>query len=94
MTQNSGESIGRSTPRKRIRKTDPWFGGTGDLHLQAAELGLTVPIRRRCWTSCILGEGAVADFRAEEVGTTPGAGYGLQHEVLAKKICRSPVMLT
>src|SRR5262245_51376545 len=43
MTQKgSGESIAQINAEKENPKTDIWFGGTGDPHLQAAELGLTV----------------------------------------------------
>jgi iron(III) transport system substrate-binding protein len=44
MTQKgSGESIAQVNAEKDNPKTDVWFGGTGDPHLQAAELGLTAP---------------------------------------------------
>ena len=40
---DEGVRRGTRTDRKRENpKTDIWFGGTGDLHLQAAEQGLTL----------------------------------------------------
>src|SRR3954463_6071589 len=43
--KGSGESIAQVNAEKENPKTDVWFGGTGDPHLQAAELGLTLPYR-------------------------------------------------
>ena len=40
--KGSGEALAQISAEKANPKTDVWFGGTGDPHLQAAELGLTV----------------------------------------------------
>ena len=39
--KGSGESFAQISAEKANPKLDLWFGGTGDPHLQAAELGLT-----------------------------------------------------
>ena len=39
--KGSGESMAQLAAEKANPKLDVWFGGTGDPHLQAAELGLT-----------------------------------------------------
>src|SRR4249920_879886 len=39
--KGSGESFAQIAAEKANPKLDLWFGGTGDPHLQAAELGLT-----------------------------------------------------
>ena len=79
MTQKgSGESIAQINAEKENPKTDIWFGGTGDPHLQAAEEGLTEPYK-----SPKLGElhpWAVkqnTDSGGKTVGIYAGAlGYG------------------
>src|ERR1043165_2935802 len=43
--KGSGEALAQLNAEKANPKTDIWFGGTGDPHLQAAELGLTLPYR-------------------------------------------------
>ena len=40
--KGSGEALAQLIAEKDNPKTDIWFGGTGDPHLQAAELGLTL----------------------------------------------------
>ena len=40
--KGSGESLAQLIAEKENPKTDIWFGGTGDPHLQAAEQGLTL----------------------------------------------------
>ena len=43
--KGSGESFAQISAEKANPKLDLWFGGTGDPHLQAAELGLTEEYR-------------------------------------------------
>ena len=38
----SGEAMAQLNAEKANPKTDVWYGGTGDPHMQAAELGLTM----------------------------------------------------
>ena len=40
--KGSGEALAQLIAEKENPKTDVWFGGTGDPHLQAAEQGLTI----------------------------------------------------
>jgi len=40
--KGSGEALAQLIAEKENPKTDVWFGGTGDPHLQAAEQGLTL----------------------------------------------------
>src|SRR5437899_11987551 len=40
--KGSGEALAQLIAEKDNPKTDVWFGGTGDPHLQAAEMGLTL----------------------------------------------------
>src|SRR5512140_797865 len=40
--KGSGEALAQLNAEKANPKTDIWFGGTGDPHLQAAEQGLTL----------------------------------------------------
>ena len=85
--KGSGESIAQINAEKENPKTDVWFGGTGDPHLQAAELGLTLPYQspmvdqlhpwaKRQWE--ISGQ--------KTVGIYAGAlGIGYNPEVLTRK---------
>lgn len=43
--KSSGEVLAQLIAERRNPKGDVWFGGTGDAHLQAAELALTEPYR-------------------------------------------------
>jgi iron(III) transport system substrate-binding protein len=43
--KGSGEALAQLIAEKENPKTDVWFGGTGDPHLQAAELGLSTEYR-------------------------------------------------
>jgi iron(III) transport system substrate-binding protein len=46
MTRKSaGETLAQVTAERRNPRGDVWFGGTGDAHLQAAEMLLTEPYR-------------------------------------------------
>src|SRR5438270_260570 len=40
--KGSGEALAQLIAERENPKTDLWFGGTGDPHLQAAEQGLTL----------------------------------------------------
>ena len=43
--KGSGEALAQLIAERANPKTDVWFGGTGDPHLQAAEEGLTEPYK-------------------------------------------------
>src|SRR6202163_4729964 len=85
--KGSGESMAQLAAEKANPKLDIWFGGTGDPHLQAGELGLTMPYK-----SPMLDElQPWARKQAEQsgykaVGLYLGVlGIGYNTELLAKK---------
>ena len=85
--KGSGEALAQLIAEKDNPKTDIWFGGTGDPHLQAAELGLSLEYR-----SPSLAElHPWAQQQAEQsgyktVGIYSGPlGFGYNPELLAKK---------
>ncbi|WP_374700966.1 ABC transporter substrate-binding protein [Aureimonas sp. AU40] len=89
---SSGEAYARVRAEARNPKTDLWWGGTGDPHLQAAEDKLTVEYK-----SPRLGElqpwaqkqAEVSGFRT--VGIYSGAlGWGYNTEIFAKKGLAEP----
>jgi iron(III) transport system substrate-binding protein len=43
--KGSGDALAQLSSEKGTPRTDIWFGGTGDPHIQAAEQDLTVPYR-------------------------------------------------
>lgn len=50
--KGSGEALAQLNAERANPKTDVWFGGTGDPHLQAAEQGLTQEYKSpRCRSS-------------------------------------------
>ena len=64
--KGSGEALAQLIAEKANPKTDVWFGGTGDPHLQAAESDLTIEYK-------------LADARAAAaVGAAAGEAVGLQ----------------
>ena len=85
--KGSGEALAQLIAEKDNPKTDVWFGGTGDPHLQAAEQGLTV-----VYQSPSLGQlHPWAQQQAQQsgyktVGIYSGPlGFGYNTELLAKK---------
>ena len=85
--KGSGESMAQVAAEKANPKYDVWYAGTGDPHLQAAELGLTEEYK-----SPMLGELYDWSVRQAEqskfrtVGIYTGAlGIGYNSELLAKK---------
>jgi iron(III) transport system substrate-binding protein len=85
--KGSGEALAQIIAEKENPKTDIWFGGTGDPHLQAAEQGLT-----EVYKSPALGQlHAWAQQQAQQsgwrtVGIYSGPlGFGYNPELLAKK---------
>ena len=88
MTQKgSGESIAQVNAEKENPKTDVWFGGTGDPHLQAAELGLTAPYQSPMLDQLHpWAKGQWTISAQKTVGIYAGAlGVGYNPEVLTKK---------
>ena len=85
--KGSGEALAQLLAERANPKTDVWFGGTGDPHLQAAESDLTVEYR----SAALPQLHAWAQQQAEQshyrtVGIYSGPlGFGYNTELLAKK---------
>ncbi|WP_422377873.1 ABC transporter substrate-binding protein [Roseibium sp.] len=89
---SSGESYAKIRAESRNPKTDIWWGGTGDPHLQAASEGLTAQYK-----SDLLGDlHAWAQIQAASsghrtVGIYAGAlGWGYNTEILKEKGIAEP----
>jgi iron(III) transport system substrate-binding protein len=85
--KGSGEALAQIIAEKENPKTDIWFGGTGDPHLQAAEQGLTLEYKSPSLPQ--LHEWAQQQARQSNyktVGIYSGPlGFGYNPELLAKK---------
>ena len=85
--KGSGEALAQLIAERENPKTDVWFGGTGDPHLQAAEQGLTVEYRSPALAQ--LHEWAQQQAQQsgyKTVGIYSGPlGFGYNPELLAKK---------
>ena len=85
--KGSGEALAQLIAEKDNPKTDVWFGGTGDPHLQAAEQGLTLEYKSP--TLSQLHPWAQQQARQsgyKTVGIYSGPlGFGYNPELLAKK---------
>ncbi len=85
--KGSGEALAQIVAERENPKTDLWFGGTGDPHLQAAEQGLTLAYR----SPSLPQLHAWAQQQAEQsgwrtVGIYSGPlGFGYNPELLARK---------
>ena len=85
--KGSGEALAQLIAEKANPKTDIWFGGTGDPHLQAAELGLTIEYK----SPSLPQLHAWAQQQAQQsgyktVGIYSGPlGFGYNTELMAKK---------
>jgi iron(III) transport system substrate-binding protein len=85
--KGSGEALAQIIAEKDNPKTDVWFGGTGDPHLQAAEQGLTVEYKSPTlpqlhdWAQQQAKQSAY-----KTVGIYSGPlGFGYNPELLARK---------
>ncbi len=85
--KGSGEALAQLIAERANPKTDVWFGGTGDPHLQAAEQDLTLEYRSA--TLPQLHDWAQRQARQsgyKTVGIYSGPlGFGYNSELLAKK---------
>jgi iron(III) transport system substrate-binding protein len=85
--KGSGEALAQLIAERDNPKTDLWFGGTGDPHLQAAELGLSLAYK----SPALPHLHAWAQQQAQQsgyktVGIYSGPlGFGYNPELLAKK---------
>jgi iron(III) transport system substrate-binding protein len=85
--KGSGEALAQLIAEKENPKTDIWFGGTGDPHLQAAEQGLTLEYKSPSLPQ--LHDWAQAQAKQsgyKTVGIYSGPlGFGYNPELLKKK---------
>jgi len=85
--KGSGEALAQLTAEKANPKTDVWFGGTGDPHLQAAENDLTAEYKSASlaqlqpWAQ---QQAAQSHYRTVGIYSGP-LGFGYNTELLAKK---------
>jgi iron(III) transport system substrate-binding protein len=85
--KGSGEALAQLIAEKDNPKTDVWFGGTGDPHLQAAEQGLTLEYRSPVlpqlhdWAQ---QQAKQSGYRTVGIYSGP-LGFGYNPELLAKK---------
>ncbi len=90
--KGSGEALAQLLAERANPKTDVWFGGTGDPHLQAAELDLTLEYRSPSlpqlhdWAQ---QQAAQSGYRTVGIYSGP-LGFGFNNELLAKKKVAAP----
>lgn len=92
LKRSSGEALAQLIAEKSNPKTDVWFGGTGDPHMQAAELGLTMEYKSPTlpklhpWAQ---DQARQSGWRT--VGVTLGPlGFAVNKEMLAKRKLAAP----
>jgi iron(III) transport system substrate-binding protein len=85
--KGSGEALAQLIAEKDNPKTDIWFGGTGDPHLQAAEQGLTLEYKSPTLAQLHPWAQKQAQQSGHKtVGIYSGPlGFGYNPELLAKK---------
>jgi iron(III) transport system substrate-binding protein len=85
--KGSGEALAQLIAERANPKTDVWFGGTGDPHLQAAEQGLTLEYKSpslpqlHAWAQ---QQAQQSGYRTVGIYSGP-LGFGYNPELLAKK---------
>ena len=85
--KGSGEALAQLIAEKDNPKTDVYFGGTGDPHLQAAEQGLTIEYKSptlpklQDWAQ---KQAQQSGFKTVGIYTGP-LGFGYNTELVAKK---------
>ena len=85
--KGSGEALAQLIAEKDNPKTDMWFGGTGDPHLQAAESGLTLEYKSPTlpqlypWAQ---QQAQQSGFKTVGIYSGP-LGFGYNTELLKKK---------
>jgi iron(III) transport system substrate-binding protein len=90
--KGSGEALAQLIAEKENPKTDVWFGGTGDPHLQAAEQGLTLEYKSPSLTQLYpWAQQQAQQSGYKTVGIYSGPlGFGYNTELLAKKKLAPP----
>lgn len=90
--KGSGEALAQLIAERENPKTDVWFGGTGDPHLQAAEQGLTVEYKSaslpqlHTWAQ---QQAQQSGYRTVGIYSGP-LGFGYNTELLARKKLAPP----
>ncbi len=90
--KGSGEALAQLIAERANPKTDIWFGGTGDPHLQAAEQNLTLEYQSSAlrqlhpWAQ---QQAAQSKYRTVGIYSGP-LGFGYNPELLAKKKLAAP----
>jgi iron(III) transport system substrate-binding protein len=85
--KGSGEALAQLIAERANPKTDVWFGGTGDPHLQAAEQGLSLEYKSaslpqlHAWAQ---QQAAQSGYRTVGIYSGP-LGFGYNTELIAKK---------
>ncbi|MES2609178.1 MAG: ABC transporter substrate-binding protein [Pseudomonadota bacterium] len=91
--RGSGEALAQLIAERTNPKTDVWFGGTGDPHMQAAELDLTQEYKSpnlgqlHAWAQ---EQARQTSYRTVGVYSGP-LGFGFNTELLAKKKLAAPL---
>ena len=87
LLKGSGEAYAQLVAEKDNPRTDLWFGGTGDPHLQAAEQGLTLEYRSpslpqlHAWAQ---QQARQSGYRTVGIYSGP-LGFGYNTELIARK---------
>ncbi len=90
--KGSGEALAQLVAEKANPKTDIWFGGTGDPHLQAAEQDLSLEYKSPTlpqlhgWAQ---QQAAQSQFKTVGIYSGP-LGFGYNTELIAKKKLKVP----
>lgn len=85
--KGSGEALAQLIAERANPKTDVWFGGTGDPHLQAAEQGLALEYKSATLPQLhVWAQQQAQQSGYKTVGIYSGPlGFGYNTELLAKK---------
>ncbi len=85
--KGSGEALAQLIAEKENPKTDIWFGGTGDPHLQAAEQGLSLEYKSpSLWQLHAWAQQQAQQSGYKTVGIYSGPlGFGYNTELIVKK---------
>ncbi len=90
--KGSGEALAQLIAEKENPKTDIWFGGTGDPHLQAAEQGLSMEYKSptlpqlQTWAQ---QQAKQSGYKTVGIYSGP-LGFGYNTELIAKKKLKVP----
>lgn len=90
--KGSGEALAQLIAERANPKTDVWFGGTGDPHLQAAEQGLSLEYKSPTlpqlhgWAQ---QQAQQSNYKTVGIYSGP-LGFGYNSELIAKKKLKVP----